>query len=189
MQSVGGKIDDVQIQSYRSKALTLLRNGKLALEGTWNLQWTTHLRQYLTILIMKADANYDRTLAIQTYLHFIRHLKDSFRHWTIFWIVLQRVRIVGLGIGLSELFLQIWNKTGCFYGQIWRRTRICQNIWPPMTFDTAKVRKFKMATKMAYFARKWLIFIQYWLYNMSFYRLFGSRNTNLELLTSVSVHG
>ena len=26
-------------------------------------------------------------------------------------------------------------------------------------------------------------------YNMSFYRLFGSKNTYLELLTSVSVHG
>ena len=26
-------------------------------------------------------------------------------------------------------------------------------------------------------------------YNMSFYRLFASRNANLELLTSVSVHG
>ena len=33
-----------------------------------------------------------------------------------------------LGLGISELFLQIWNETGCFHGQIWRRTRICQNI-------------------------------------------------------------
>ena len=29
-----------------------------------------------------------------------------------------------------------------------------------MTFDIAKVRKFKMASKRAYFGRKWIIFIQ-----------------------------
>ena len=58
-----------------------------------------------------------------------------------------------------------------------------------MTFDTAKVRKFKMAAKMAYFARKKANFHTILAYNMSFYMLFGSRNTHLELLTSVSVHG
>ena len=33
-----------------------------------------------------------------------------------------------VGLGISELFLQIWNETGCFHGQIWRRRRICHNI-------------------------------------------------------------
>ena len=81
--------------------------------------------------------------------------------------------VVNLGLGISELFLQIWNKTGCFHGQIWCRTRICQNIWPPMTFDTAKVRKFKMAAKMPYVARKKLIFIQYWLITCLFIGYLG----------------
>ena len=31
---------------------------------------------------------------------------------------------VVIGLGISELFLQIWNETGCFHGQICRRTRI-----------------------------------------------------------------
>ena len=73
---------------------------------------------------------------------------------------------------------------------------ICQNIWPPMTFDTAKVRKFKMAAKMAYFAWKWLIFIQHvqcWLIACLFMgylvkeHKFGT--LNISFCTWVELHG
>ena len=40
-------------------------------------------------------------------------------------------------------------------------------------FDTAKVRKFKMTAKMAYFAGIKLIFIQYWLITCLFIGYLG----------------
>ena len=95
------------------------------------------------------------------------------------------LNFIWLGLGKSPHF---FFKTNCFYGQIWCKTRIRQPFLHMMMFDTTKSSKIKNGHQNDVICKKMANFHTLLACNMSFCRFFGSRNTILKLLTSVSVH-